>query len=193
MATAVSDTYVATGYDVIPYDIQASAIDFAESVLYKSVWDYVFTLDYNNLTDTYTYTLYYGSGLRTLSGGFDQCKCCIITYDVDHRTINRNGTFTGSERGVVVGIEGGAYNGTVSGSLLAPCDLYTVTQSVAYTDIDDGVTFDDADGVFYTSIEGYAHLKGGYNYADFAQGGVMPCLLGAVCVGVFIQIFRRFG
>lgn len=193
MTSIQTDDYVVTSYDIIPYDIQSSAIDFAESMLYHSVWDYVYTMTYDSTQDTYTYKLYMGSGLRSLSAGFDECQVITIVYDVDVTSVNRSGSFSGSESGLVVGIEnGGRYDGSVRGSLTSPAMLYTVSQTISYGSTSD-VNFEDYTGFLYTSIEGFPHIQRGLNYAEYGQGLLLPGLLCAVAVGLFVQIFRRFG
>lgn len=192
MTSVQTESYVVSSLNGIPYDIQAEALSFAQRILYHSAYDYVYALDYDDTEDVYTYSLYYGYGLRTLSDGFSKCHLAQIVYDVDISSVSRFVSVSGSYNGQVVGETVAGSRGSFSGSFPSVSTEYTITQSVEFDDIEE-VVFPDDSGFFCSSLESYPHIERGLNYADIGQGVFAPLLIGSVAVGLFIQIFRRFG
>lgn len=192
MTQVQTEAYTITCNDVLPYDVQTDALQFAQRILYHSAFDYVYSLDYDDINDVYTYSLYYGYGLHTLSEGFSECHLAQVVYDIDSTSVTRSVSLSGSYSGSVIGDTVAASRGSFSGSLPTTFTRYTISQSVAFDDVTE-VIFPDDSGFFCSSLEGYPHIERGLNYADIGQGIFVPLLIGAVAVGLFIQIFRRFG
>ena len=113
---AVQQEFSAVGD--LPYNIDAAALSAVRGSLYGSSCDYVVCFEYDDITHTYTYTLY--SGIATITGdivSFSRGDVYTWQYTVSSVTVSASESVSGSFSGSAVGQSPAALQGSFSGTV----------------------------------------------------------------------------
>lgn len=188
---AVSQEFSSVGS--LPYDIDSAALSAARGCLYGSASDYVLCYDYDDITHTYTYTLYSGH-CRVIGDivAFSSGDVYTWSYVVDSVPVSTSDSVSGSFSGSAVGQSPAALQGTFNGSVPRVQYRYTVSSDCDIQRIDE-TTYPDTESMIYGSMDFLPHIERGYSYADIGQAVALPVLFGVLCSVFSTQVLRRFG